>query len=83
MEVETISRECIKPSAPTPLHLKHTNSVSKINFAIILLPLGPYTIPLINLSDASDIDHIVSKRLQLLKQSLSETLVRFFHEFQR
>ncbi|KAH9717591.1 HXXXD-type acyl-transferase family protein [Citrus sinensis] len=59
MEVETISRECIKPSAPTPLHLKHTNSVSKINFAIILLPLGPYTIPLINLSDASDIDHIL------------------------
>ncbi|ESR45466.1 hypothetical protein CICLE_v10001111mg [Citrus x clementina] len=78
MEVEIISRECIKPSSPTPLHLKTYKFSLLDQFRNHIFAPRVLYYPLINLSDASVIDHIVSKRLQLLKQSLSETLVRFY-----
>ncbi|KAJ4719153.1 vinorine synthase-like [Melia azedarach] len=80
MEVEIISTDCIKPSSPTPCNLRN----HKLSFLDQHLP--HVQIPLVvfyslnqeeNLSP-SDINHIVSERLQLLKQSISETLSRFY-----
>ncbi|KAL9462402.1 hypothetical protein AB3S75_000412 [Citrus x aurantiifolia] len=80
MEVQIISRESIKPSSPTPLDLKTHKLCLLDQFRnnvyaprVLYYPLNQD-----DLSSAIDIDHIVSKRLQLLKQSLSETLVRFY-----
>lgn len=77
MEAEIIGKECIKPCSPTPLHLK--------SYKLCLLDQYPphfyaarYLYYPFNLSGTADIDVIVSKRLQLLKQSLSETLVRYY-----
>ncbi|ESR45467.1 HXXXD-type acyl-transferase family protein [Citrus sinensis] len=77
METQIIARECIKPSSPTPLHLKY--------YKLCLLDQYPnhyyaprYLFYPFNLSGTADIGAIVSKRLQLLKQSLSETLVRYY-----
>ncbi|KAJ0086060.1 hypothetical protein Patl1_09412 [Pistacia atlantica] len=72
MEAEVISRECIRPSSPTPLHLK----IHKLSLLDQYVP--PIYIPVViyypnqdtNLSPAD----IITQRLQLLKQSLSETL---------
>lgn len=80
MEVEIISKECIKPSSPTAHHLK-THKLSLLD-----LYLPPVYIPLVlyypmdqqySSANTSD-DHMISTRLQLLKQSLSETLARFY-----
>ncbi|KAJ4719155.1 vinorine synthase-like [Melia azedarach] len=80
MEVKIISTECIKPSSPTPHHLRN----HKLSFFDQYAP--HQQIPLVlfyslnkeeNLTP-SDINHIVSERLQLLKQSVSETLSRFY-----
>lgn len=77
MEIEIIARECIKPSSPTPLYLK--------SYKLCLLDqyhyhyYAPrYLYHQFNLSEAADTGVIVSKRLQILKQSLSETLVRYY-----
>ncbi|KAL9462434.1 hypothetical protein AB3S75_000439 [Citrus x aurantiifolia] len=77
MEVEIISRECIKPSSPTPFHLKAYKLCLMDQYQYHRHYPKLFYYPL-NLSEATDIDHIVSERLQLLKQSLSETLVRFY-----
>ncbi|KAJ4723778.1 vinorine synthase-like [Melia azedarach] len=80
MEVEIISKDCIKPSSPTPLHLKnHKFSFLDVHSGYGYIPLVLYY-PVnqeTNLSP-SDIDHVISVRLQILKQSLSETLSRFY-----
>ncbi|KAJ0086059.1 hypothetical protein Patl1_09411 [Pistacia atlantica] len=76
MEVEVISRKCIKPSSPTPLHLR-THKLSLLDQYV-----PPIYVPMVfyypnqdtNLSPSD----IISQRLQLLKQSLSETLSRFY-----
>lgn len=76
MEVEVISGKCIKPSSPTPLHLK-THKLSLLDQSV-----PPLYVPMVfyypnqdrNLSPSD----IISQRLQLLKQSLSETLSRFY-----
>ena len=78
MEVKTISRECIKPSSATPLHLK--------SYKLCLLDqyqnhqyLSLFFYYPLNLSGAAaNNDLILSNRLQLLKQSLSETLVQYY-----
>ncbi|GAY56890.1 hypothetical protein CUMW_175370, partial [Citrus unshiu] len=78
MEVKTISRECIKPSSATPLHLK--------SYKLCLLDqyqnhqyLSLFFYYPLNLSGAAaNIDLILFNRLQLLKQSLSETLVQYY-----
>ncbi|KAJ4723783.1 vinorine synthase-like [Melia azedarach] len=81
MEVEIISKEFIKPSSPTPHHLKY----HKLSFFDISASVAPY-IPLVlyypinrdtNFS-SHNIHHDVSKRLHILRQSLSETLSRFY-----
>ncbi|KAJ4723780.1 vinorine synthase-like [Melia azedarach] len=81
MEVEIISKEFIKPSSTTPLHLKY----HKLSFFDLYLGSGGY-IPLVlyypfnqdtNFS-LSNIHHDVSKRLQILRQSLSEILSHFY-----
>ncbi|KAK9233158.1 hypothetical protein WN943_023407 [Citrus x changshan-huyou] len=80
MEVEIISRESIKPSSPTPHDLKSHKLCLLDQFrSNIYVPRALYY-PLNqdDLSSTIDIDHIVSKRLQKLKQSLSEALVRFY-----
>ncbi|KAJ4715318.1 vinorine synthase-like [Melia azedarach] len=81
MEPEIISRESIKPSSATPLHLK-THKLCLLDqyrhhayFPIVLYyPFNQEP----NISDPTQINHIVSERLQLLKQSLPETLSRFY-----
>ncbi|KAG6704644.1 hypothetical protein I3842_07G142300 [Carya illinoinensis] len=76
MEVETISKEYIKPSSPTPPNLK--------TYKISLLDqfLSSIYIPTIIFypNDQISTGHadIISQRSQLLKQSLSETLTRFY-----
>ncbi|KAJ4702258.1 vinorine synthase-like [Melia azedarach] len=80
MEVEMISKECIKPSSPTPCHLKN----HKLSLFDLYLP--PIYVPIVlyypfnqdtNLSP-SQIHDIISARLQMLKQSLSEILSSFY-----
>ncbi|KAJ4723782.1 vinorine synthase-like [Melia azedarach] len=81
MEVEIISKEFVKPSSPTPLHLKY----HKLSFFDLCHRSSGY-IPLVlyypfnqdtNVS-SYNIHRDVSKRLQILRQSLSETLSRFY-----
>ncbi|KAL1329008.1 epi-neemfruitin B 7-O-acetyltransferse L7AT-like [Arachis hypogaea] len=71
VKVEIISRENIKPSSPTPSHLK----IFKHSYLDQLVPF-PHAIIILfytsqNLSE-------FPKRLELLKQSLSETLTQFY-----
>ncbi|KAJ4717078.1 vinorine synthase-like [Melia azedarach] len=80
MEVEIISEECIRPSSPTPHHLRnHKLSLLDLYAPTAYYPLLLYY-PLDQHANHSPtyIDHIVNIRLQLLKQSLSETLPLFY-----
>ncbi|KAJ4702260.1 vinorine synthase-like [Melia azedarach] len=80
MEFEVISEEYIKPSSPTPHHLKnHKLSFLDLYLPPVFVPLVLY-FPLNQDTELStrEIDHIVSERLQLLKQSLSEALSLFY-----
>ncbi|XP_044476063.1 stemmadenine O-acetyltransferase-like [Mangifera indica] len=76
MEVHIISRENIKPSSPTPQHLK----IFKLSLLdqLICCPYAPIVFfYAMNDSTAShDLD--IQERLALLKTSLSETLTRFY-----
>ncbi|XP_038720007.1 stemmadenine O-acetyltransferase-like [Tripterygium wilfordii] len=74
MEIEIISRECIKPSSPTPQHLR-THKISLIDqFSAPLL--GSVLLLYPPISQATSIS--ISKRSQLLKQSLSKTLTLYY-----
>ncbi|KAJ4723781.1 vinorine synthase-like [Melia azedarach] len=81
MEVEIISKEFIKPSSPTPLHLKD----HKLSFLDLYFGSNAY-IPLVLYYpfnqdtgfSSYNVHRDVSKRLQILRQSLSETLSRFY-----
>ncbi|GLT69016.1 hypothetical protein SLA2020_412020 [Shorea laevis] len=77
MEVEIISEECIKPSSPTPANLR-THKLSLLDQTIppIYTPMILYY-PM-NQRISHPIVDIVSQRSHLLKQSLSETLTRFY-----
>ncbi|XP_059638879.1 stemmadenine O-acetyltransferase-like [Cornus florida] len=71
--VEVISREMVKPSSPTPHHLRNL----KLSFLDQIAP--PIYIPVIFFYQAKsgyDIDR--AQKSQLLKQSLSDTLTRFY-----
>ncbi|XP_057454675.1 stemmadenine O-acetyltransferase-like [Lotus japonicus] len=71
MKVEIVSREDIRPSSPTPSHLR--------DFKLSLLDhliSSPYA-PIILFYDSSSLSQ-GSNKLQLLKQSLSETLTKFY-----
>ncbi|XP_061341281.1 stemmadenine O-acetyltransferase-like [Gastrolobium bilobum] len=73
VEVEIISREDIKPSSPTPSHLR----VFKLSLLDQLVP-SPYAPTILFYHSATTSLSEVPKRLQLLKQSLSETLTKFY-----
>ena len=77
INVEIINKQTIKPSSPTPIHLK--------NYELSLLDqLAPVCYgPLLFFYSINDqIKHrkltSVSERFQLLKRSLSEILTRFY-----
>ncbi|XP_059462081.1 stemmadenine O-acetyltransferase-like [Corylus avellana] len=79
MEVKIISKECIKPSSPTPPNLK-THRLSLLDQfssfgyipVIFFYPMNQ------SISNNAAVDHIVSQRSHSLKQSLSEILTRFY-----
>ncbi|XP_038726126.1 stemmadenine O-acetyltransferase-like [Tripterygium wilfordii] len=72
MEIEIISRECIKPSSPTPHHLR-THKISLVD------QFGtPMFVSTINFYLPNQVAGSVSKRSQVLKQSLSKTLTLYY-----
>lgn len=76
--VEVISKECIKPSSPIPFHLK-THKLSLLDQIVpaIYTPITLFYPREQGSSSIADTD-IVSERSSVLKQSLSETLTRFY-----
>ncbi|XP_002517535.2 stemmadenine O-acetyltransferase [Ricinus communis] len=74
MKVEIISREMIKPSSPTPIHLK--------DFKICLLDelAPPSYAPILLLYSSTDFvnENCFSAVADKLKKSLSQTLVHFY-----
>ncbi|XP_038691800.1 stemmadenine O-acetyltransferase-like [Tripterygium wilfordii] len=73
MEIEIISRECIKPSSPTPSHLR-TYKISLVDqFGAPALVSSILFYPPIQATSLS-----MSKRSQVLKQSLSSTLTLYY-----
>ncbi|KAL1810914.1 hypothetical protein DCAR_0623014 [Daucus carota subsp. sativus] len=73
-KVEIISSENIKPSFPTPQHLK----TFKLSLLDQLIP-APYAPIVVFYPNTDGADHSkVEERLVLLKESLSETLTRFY-----
>jgi len=76
VEVEIISREDIKPSSPTPSHLR----VFRLSLLDHLIPSPYVPIILFYTSPKSNTTYLseVPERLELLKKSLSETLTKFY-----
>ncbi|KDP36818.1 hypothetical protein JCGZ_08109 [Jatropha curcas] len=72
MEVEIISKSCIPPSSPTPPHLK-TYKISLVDQF-----LASTYFPTVLFYQNSQETNIITTRSSLLKQSLSETLTRFY-----
>ncbi|KAK9278629.1 hypothetical protein L1049_028202 [Liquidambar formosana] len=74
MDVEIISKETIKPSSPTPQHLR------KLKLSILDQLAPPIYIPIILFYHAETSDPNVNhiKRSCCLKKSLAETLTRFY-----
>lgn len=75
MEVEIISEQCIKPSLPTPPHLR-TFKLCLLD-QLIPAPYAPIVLYYPNL-DEGYTHHQILERLLLLERSLSETLTRFY-----
>ncbi|XP_038710971.1 stemmadenine O-acetyltransferase-like [Tripterygium wilfordii] len=71
MEVEIVSRECVKPSSPTPHHLR-THKISLLDQYV------PNTYGALLLFYPPNHQLSVLKTLQVLKQSLSETLTLYY-----
>ncbi|KAJ9190045.1 hypothetical protein P3X46_001281 [Hevea brasiliensis] len=76
IEIKRISKECVRPSSPTPSHLK-TYKISLLDQ--FMLATG---IPMIlyhsNHRTNLPIGEVISKRSLVLRQSLSETLTLFY-----
>lgn len=74
LEVDIVSKEHIKPSFPTPSHLRNY----KLSLLDQLIP-APYapTILFYPNNDSTNLSNIPN-RLELLKKSLSETLTLFY-----
>jgi hypothetical protein len=77
MEVEIISKECIKPSSPTPPSLK-TYKLSLLDQVVPSAYIPMIFFYPMNKSISHSVVDIVSQRSHLLKQSLSNTLTRFY-----
>ncbi|MBA0720490.1 hypothetical protein Golax_008107 [Gossypium laxum] len=76
MEVEIISTQLVKPSSPTPPHLK----IFKLSLLDHLIPAPYAPIILFYPMDYDSTSHLVMdpNRFELLKKSLSDTLTRFY-----
>ncbi|QCE02701.1 vinorine synthase-like [Vigna unguiculata] len=76
VDVEIISREDIRPSSPTPSHLR----LFRLSVLDHLIPSPYVPIILFYTSPKTNTTHLseVPKRLELLKKSLSETLTKFY-----
>ncbi|KAL3603219.1 hypothetical protein D5086_004078 [Populus alba] len=76
MEVQIISKQNVRPSSPTPPHLR--NFKLSLLDQLIPVPYAPLLLyyPMNDNSGASNLD--VPKRLGVLQKSLSETLTRFY-----
>lgn len=76
MEVQIISKQNVRPSSPTPPHLR--NFKLSLLDQLIPVPYAPLLLyyPMNDNSGASNLD--VPKRLGVLKKSLSETLTHFY-----
>ncbi|XP_050232065.1 stemmadenine O-acetyltransferase-like [Mercurialis annua] len=72
MEVEIIYKDCIKPSSPTPPHLKMYNISLLDQFTAFVY------VPMILYYSNPDNDLIPSKKTLILKRSLSQTLTQFY-----
>ncbi|XVF74124.1 hypothetical protein PTKIN_Ptkin13bG0034900 [Pterospermum kingtungense] len=72
MDVEIVSKEFIKPTSPTPYHLR----THRLSFLDQFIPSNIY-VPMVFFYTNQE-TNINSKRSQLLKQSLSETLLLFY-----
>ncbi|KAI3745707.1 hypothetical protein L6452_08113 [Arctium lappa] len=75
MEIEVISKESIKPSSPTPNHLK-TFELSLLDQLIVLSPYVPIILYYPN--DNGDNILQAQEKSLALKESLSETLTQFY-----
>ena len=74
LEVDIVSKEHIKPSFPTPSHLR--NYKLSLLDQLIPAPYAPIVLFYPN-NDGTNLSNI-PKRLELLKKSLSETLTLFY-----
>ncbi|OVA20485.1 Transferase [Macleaya cordata] len=76
MKVEVVSKETIKPSSPTPLHLRIFN----LSFLDQIAPTiyVPIVLFYTNDGDADDTKVTEASRLDVIKNSLSETLTRYY-----
>ncbi|KAF8040603.1 hypothetical protein BT93_B2732 [Corymbia citriodora subsp. variegata] len=75
MEVEVVSKEFVKPSRPTPNHLK----IHKLSLLDQFMPTSYVPLVLFYTIDEADRATTTPTRIvQLLKQSLSETLTLFY-----
>ncbi|GFY95710.1 hypothetical protein Acr_11g0000160 [Actinidia rufa] len=75
MEVEIISRETIKPSSPTPPHLR-TYKFSLLDQ--LIPPIYTPTVLFYSSGACANPTDLTSQRIQLLKQSLSKALTHFY-----
>ena len=75
MEVGIVSEEQVRPSSPTPSHLR-TFEFSLLDQLISSAPYGP-VILFYPINDSSNLSNI-PKRLELLKKSLSEILTLYY-----
>jgi hypothetical protein len=76
MEVQIISKQNVKPSSPTPSPLR--NFKLSLLDQLVTVPYAPILLfyPMNKKVSTGDLD--VPKRLELLKNSLSETLTHFY-----
>ncbi|CAN1163157.1 Vinorine synthase [Linum perenne] len=76
LQVKIISKQTIKPSSPTPPHLKTFNL--SILDQLIPAPYAPLILFYPNTSQYDDVSTDTSTKLDALKSSLSDTLTRFY-----
>ncbi|XP_052206941.1 (13S,14R)-1,13-dihydroxy-N-methylcanadine 13-O-acetyltransferase AT1-like [Diospyros lotus] len=71
MEIQLVSAQYVKPSSPTPPHLKtfHISLLDQLLASAYVLTVFHYPIP-----DATSVKQVLAR----LKTSLSETLSRFY-----
>ncbi|KAK3026283.1 hypothetical protein RJ639_041232 [Escallonia herrerae] len=76
VEVEIISQENIKPSLPTPHHLR----TYKLSLLDQLMPpmYNQFVFFYSNNRETEDLNNVINERSKRLKQLLSETLTRFY-----